>query len=180
MVKNQKILLFIAKILLVTAALLSLYYLAYLKPKIELQNKLNDAENTISPHMSALIQNRIAYLELTRLNANSINFQTDILSIVNNLQETQREGLKNISEKNTIPEIEELDTDFPELIKETEDIYKKQEELIVKVTATDSFEEGVRILKSDEAIILLTRQTNLILKYRLLSDQIKEEKLNLW
>ena len=45
--------------------------------------------------------------------------------------------------------------------------FEKQNEILTKVFATNSYEEGVAILKSDESIKLLSDQANLI-------DQIKE------
>jgi hypothetical protein len=123
---------------------------------------------------AVLVQNRLAYVTLTRLDPDSTNFQAETANIINTLQETQKEGLELVKEKNNIPNLKNFDINFPKLVAETESVYRQQDELIKKVTETEKYEDGLVILKSDEAIELLTKQTNLILEYEYWLEKINE------
>ena len=162
--------------LIVTLVLLTLYFLFFLLPQIRLVEKLNKAEAELALHHTNLVQNRLAYIALTRLDPNSANFQAETANIIETLQETRKEGLELVKEKNNIPNLKNFDINFPKLVAETESVYRQQEELIKKVTETEKYEDGLVILKSDEAVNLLTKQTNLILEYEYWLEKIKSSQ----
>lgn len=173
MKKVQTLLIFVGKTLLFAGVLVLFYYLSFVKPKIELRTNLFIATNTLSTHLTNLTQNRVAYIRLTQLEPNSVSFQTDTGSLVDVLQKSQKDGLKLTEEKKSLPTLKDLQIDYPNLIKETENVYKDQGKLLEKVMATESYVEGLKILKSDEAIELLTRETNLILEYQFWLEKMK-------
>jgi hypothetical protein len=171
---------FFLKIFVFVLLFFGSYYLFILKPRLELPNKLLKAEKTIGEHSSTLIQNRLSFVELTRLDPNSANFLIEKSNVISKLKETNKEGLDLIQKQGSIPEInEELTKRFFILLSETKKIYEEQENLLERVFETKSYEEGVEILKSDEAISLLTRHTNLILEYKFWLNFIngKQEEL---
>jgi hypothetical protein len=86
---------------------------------------------------------------LAKLDSKNPSFDIQKSNLVGIIKETNRKGLEkpiNAEEKR---------------------FFEKQNEILTKVFATNSYEEGVAILKSDESIKLLSDQANLI-------DQIKE------
>ncbi len=171
---------FFLKIFVFVLLLFGSYYLFILKPRLELPNKLLKAEKTISEHSSTLIQNRLSFVELTRLDPNSANFSIEKSNVISKLKETNKEGLGLIQKQGSIPEInEELTKRFFILLSETKKIYEEQENLLERVFETKTYEEGVEILKSDQAVGLLTRHTNLILEYKFWLNFIngKQEEL---
>lgn len=171
---------FFLKILVFVLLLFGSYYLFILKPSLELPNKLLKAEKTISEHSSTLTQNRLSFVELTRLDPNSANFSIEKSNVISKLKETNKEGLDLIQKQGSIPEIdEELTKRFSILLSETKKIYEEQENLLERVFETKTYEEGVEILKSDQAVGLLTRHTNLILEYKFWLNFInnKQEEL---
>ena len=130
------------KVLIILAATLLGYYFIYLLPH---QGRVSEA----SAHYSNLIENRTAYVNLAKLDSKNPSFDIQKSNLVGIIKETNRKGLEkpiNAEEKR---------------------IFEKQNEILTKVFATNSYEEGVAILKSDESIKLLSDQANLI-------DQIKE------
>ena len=153
------------KILILTILFLTLYYFFIVKPKVLLQKDITQAQTILTKNHTVLVQNRLAYIALTRLDPNSANFQYQTANIIDTLQETQKKGLDLVKEKNNIPDLKNFDINFLKLLAETESVYRQQEELINEVIKTEKYEEGVEILKSDKAIELLTNQTNLILEY---------------
>lgn len=165
------------KTLLLTALITSFYYLILLRPTIKRQETLINTKNTLTANRSVLTQKRLAYVELTRLDPDSAGFQTETANIINTLQKTQNEALVLTKEKNDIPKLKGFDINFPKLLTETENVYRQQEELIKKVLATEKYEEGLGILRSEEAIKLLTKQTNLILEYEYWLEKINRELL---
>jgi len=163
----------ILKILFFTLLLSAGYYIFLLKPKLELPEKLLTVEKTLIIHQSILTQNRLAYAELTKLDPENASFTSDSTNLVQTLEATQKDGLKTLSEKNNIPEINSLTkSEFEELLNETETIYIGQEELMKEVLATEKYKDAISILKSKEGVNLLTRQTNLILKYQFWLEKI--------
>ena len=170
----KSLFIFILKTLIITFLILLIYYLLILKPKIEAEKKLNQAEETLRLHKDTLVQNRISFVEITRLNPKYLDFQRETSIQFNLIEKTQKEGLKLIEEKNYLPPLN-LDLNFQELLDETKTFYD-QETFLKKVRSTTSYKEGLEILKSDEAINLLVRQTNLILKYNYWLEKVKNFK----
>lgn len=173
-------LLLLVKITIFVSLLFTSYYLFVLKPGLEFPNKLLSAEKSLFLHHNNLLQNRLSYVELTRLEPNSANFSLEKSSLVSTFQKTNQEGIELVSREDRIPEIDkELDKRFPTLLSETKTIYEDQNKLLEKVFATGSYEEGVTILKSEESINLLTRQTNLILEYEFWLDKMNQKQKSL-
>ena len=162
------------KILILTILFLTLYYFFIVKPKVLLQKDIAQTRAVLSSNYTILVQNRLAYIELTRLNPSSANFQYQTANTIDVLQKTQKEGLDLAKEKKTIPDLKNFDINFPKLLTETESVYRQQEDIIKKVTETEKYEDGLKILKSDESVKLLTTQTNLILEYEFWLEKINE------
>ena len=156
--------------------LLSLgYVFLILRPKINLANKALEAEKIVAEHHSNLLQNRLAYVQLSKLDSESPSFDHEKSELIATIKKTNKEGLKNIEEEHEIPELNEnINNDYDELLQTTQEVLEKQNNLLNKVFQTSSFEQGTIILKSNEAIEILTEQTNLILKYEFLLSKIRE------
>lgn len=139
------------KISLFLALFLAIFYLFFLKPRLALEKKLTQ-------EYFLFVQNRLAFVELTRLDPKSPNFEIEKSSLVSTLKNTNKKGLEIASRK------------------EEKEIYERQNNILEKVFATKSYEEGVAILKSNEAIELLTDQTNLILELEFQLEKLKVKR----
>lgn len=129
------------KVVAILALVLAGYYFGYLKPH-EAKVKL------MSVHYSNLVQNRSAYVSLAKLDPGSADFDIQKSNLVGIIKETNAKGLqKPIND-------------------EEKELLERQNALLNKVFATNSYEEGVAILKSSESVKLLSDEANLIEKYR--------------
>lgn len=157
---------FLIKTLLFSALLFLSYYLFFLKPQIKIKNEILYAKKILSLHKNTLAQNRLSYIALTRLDPKDPNFENQKSKVVETLRKTNQEGIKVVENPDQPPNPKIIPPqDFSSLLSETKRIYEDQNKLLEKVFATKSYEEGVAIIKSPEGIEILTRQTNLILKY---------------
>jgi len=160
--KNQKrnLISFLLKVLFFLGILLFAYYLP-LSNLDSAQEKLISAKTQIQKNRANLVQNRISYIELTRLDPNSGNFDFEKSDLITQIKKTNKDGLD--------------DSTFPE---EAKEIYKKQNMLLEKVFATNSYAGGVAILKSQESLEMLKDQTNLIMEWEFqLQERQKELEL---
>jgi hypothetical protein len=155
--------------------LLAGYYFLFLGPKLAFPSKLHQVEERLAEHHFNLLQNRLSFVELTKLDPNSTSFNLEKSNLVATVKKTSEEGLNALEKQSELPKIDnDLNNRYKSLLEETRAVYENQEKLLEEVFATDSYEAGVKILYSEEAIELLTRQTNLILEYDFLLSQLKE------
>lgn len=150
----------ITKVVILLGILLLGYYLLLLRLN-KAQEKNVSLKTEVIRNKDNLVQNRISYVELTRLDPESPNFDNDRSYIAAAIKKTNKEGLEN--------------QPFPA---EAKQIYERQNKLLEKIFATKSYEEGVAILKSQEALQLLTDQTNLILEWEF-QQKVLEKESNL-
>ena len=127
------------KIIVIFGILSAGYYLGYLLPH---QAKIKE----VSIHCSNLIQNRTAYISLAKLNLKDPNFDIQKSNLIDIIKQTNAKGLEN------------------PLNAEEKGILERQNEILAKVFATKSYEEGVAILKSDESVRLLKDISDLCVK----------------
>lgn len=164
----------IVKIIVILFLLIAGYYLLILVPQVSRIENLSKAEQTTSLHRSILIQNRLAYVELIKLSPESPAFEIEKSNLVSDIQTTNQKGLNALEKQ---PEVSGLDKDLNQryinLAKESKTFYQDQNQLLEKAFATNSYEEGIEILSSDDSIKLITRQTNLILEFQGLLEQLK-------
>lgn len=129
------------KVLVILGTLSAGYYFGYLKPH---QAKIKE----ISVHYLNLVQNRMAYINLAKLDRKRPDFDIQKSNLVDIIRQTNTKGLEN------------------PLTPEEKRIFERQNEILAKVFATASYEEGVIILKSEESVGLLTDETKLIEEYK--------------
>ncbi len=129
------------KVLVILGVLSAGYYFGYLKPH---QTKVKE----ISVHYSNLVRNRMAHISLAKLDTEKPDFDIQKSNLVDIIRQTNAKGLEN------------------PLSAEEKRIFERQNEILTKVFATASYEEGVVILKSEESIDFLTDETKLIEEYR--------------
>ncbi len=163
------------KVLIIFTLFASSYYLFFLRPSIENQKRISEIKNELEKHTNYLVQNRIAYLQLTKLSPKSRHFQEEVTSLIDILQKTQKQGIEFIEQKSSPLEINSK-YEISNILKQTKDFYNEQEKLMKKALSTMSYKEGLEILKSDESLELLTKQTNLILEYEFLLNKLEELK----
>lgn len=133
----MKYLKFGLKVVAILAVISVGYYFGYLKPY---QAKVREA----SIHYSNLIQNRTAYINLAKLDPDDPSFDIQKSNLIDIIKETNTKGLK-------------------EPLNDTEkQVFEKQNNLLERVFATKSYEDGVEILKSDESIKLLKDMSGLL------------------
>ncbi|KKQ37577.1 MAG: hypothetical protein US53_C0015G0004 [Candidatus Woesebacteria bacterium GW2011_GWA1_37_7] len=157
---RNRIVFLILKVTILLGVFLFCYYLL-LSRFNGAQEKLISAKTQIQKNRSNLVQNRISYIELTRLDPNSGNFDFEKSDLITQIKKTNKDGLD--------------DSTFPD---EAKEIYKKQNMLLEKVFATNSYAGGVAILKSQESLEMLKDQTNLIMEWEFqLQERQKELEL---
>ncbi len=156
-----------AKILILLTLFLIGYYFFILGPRLAIPEKAAQLEKEIGQHYFNLLQNRLAFVELTRLNPGSAAFNLEKSSLVETIQKTNQEGQEALKKAGELPKVnQEFSEKFPELIEKTKQVYQKQNQLLERVFKTNSYEAGIEIIKSDESVELLTQETNLILEYQ--------------
>lgn len=143
----------IAKIVGFLAILLLGYYFFFLKPQQETAAKIK----TLSKYHSNLVQNRIAYVELTRLDPKDPNAKSQKDNLLSIIASTQKESL-GFNE----PKIRQ--------------IYERQAKIIEKLKNSKTFEEGVNLLKGQESVANLADQTNLILEFEFQLERLKAKR----
>lgn len=172
----------IIKIILILLALLLAYYFILLKPKLELPNALLKTEKVLSQYHANLLQNKIAYVGLTKLNSNSANISAEKSHLISTLQQTNKEGIELTKKKQELPKIDsELTRQFPKLLEKHKQILEEQNQILDELLQLKTFEEGLELIRSNRSVEMLTRQTNLILEYEFWLDKInqKQSELNI-
>lgn len=166
---------FILKTLFIASLLLAGYYLFFLKPKLELPNKLLLTEKILSSHHSNLLQNRLSYVELTRIDPETPAVDLEKSNLMGIIKKTNQEGLEALNKKENLPNVDpKLSQRFPELLKAEKEIFERQGSLLEKLFAQKTYADGIKILKGEESIKLLTDQTNLTLEYQFWLEKINK------
>jgi hypothetical protein len=168
---------FLLRFIFLFIIVLTSYYFLFLVPKIKLPKILSEAEDILGNHHYNLLQNRLALVELTKFDPNTDNLNLKTSSLVETIQKTNEEGLRELEKDNQLSKIDpELDKRFPQLLIETKEVYQKQNIILEKIFNTDSFEAGIEIIRSKESVENLTKQTNLILEYEFWLKKISETR----
>lgn len=143
----------ITKIIGFLAIFLLGYYFFFLKPQAEVAAKIK----TFSKYHSNLVQNRLAYIELTKLNPKDPNAQFQKNGLLSKINETQKEGLSFDDSK-------------------IHQIYERQTKIIEELKTQKTFKEGVTLLKGLESVSNLADQTNLILELEFQLERLKGKR----
>ena len=146
---KRKVLRIVLKTLVLTSLISTFYFFAFRVPKIKNREELISAKNILIANLTILIQNRLTYIELTHLDPQSAGFDIEKSSLIATIQKTNHKGLAN-----------------PNFPNEAREILLRQNILLEEVFATKSYDDGVAILKSEEALELLVDQTNLVRKWQ--------------
>jgi len=164
---TKRFLVTLVQILLISLVLFLTYYFFYLKPKIESAKNRAETRKILSLQEDNLIQNRLAFVELTKLDPKSSILNLNSSDIMQTLERTHKTGLDLIKNESSIPKNTTITNDnYNALTSKSESIFNDQKKILYDVINTKSYKDGVAILKSKESIDLLTRQTNLILEYQ--------------
>jgi len=161
------------KVIILTTIFSVLYFFFYLIPKAKEIKKRKELTNFLIPYKNILVQNRIAYIQLTKLDPRNPKFNNQKSNLVSILKEEGLKKFENLEKENqNLPEVKGVSEKIPPLLTKTKDTLLELEKLLQKVFETKTYEEGLKILKSDEAVKLLTRQTNLIIEFDSLIKQL--------
>ncbi len=126
--------------LITTVVLLGGYYTLLLKPSLALPIALLDTQANLGQFHEALLQNRIALTELTRLDSTSTDFFDEKQRSLSRLKETSQQAQSlaqnppTLSNK-VISRYRELEAAYPILIEKTSSILSDQQTLIEKLEA---------------------------------------------
>ncbi len=112
-------------------------------------------EKNVSIHYANMVKNKLAYVNLAKLDSKSPGFDTEKTNLVGIIKETNKDGLEK------------------PLDNKEKEIFTRQNTILNKVFATKSYEDGVVILKSQESVANLADQTKLI---REMASQIAKLK----
>jgi len=126
------------------------YYLFFLAPKIALSKAYLKAEGLFMEHRANLLQNRIAFVGLARLDANSANVNGEKIDLFAMLKKTNEEGLRLLDEKNELADFKGIPSEqskffnndlrgtFPSLLGEERTILEEQKRLIPDLGSFDA------------------------------------------
>jgi len=151
--------------IIITAA----YYFLFLQP----QHQLYQTQQALLTHRTNLVHNRLAITQLTKLQPNTTYQTQEQASLLKQLQTTNQQSLEAIENQPPVP-TKKLQEQTNNLFSQTQTLYQDQQTLITQLQATNNLENQQNLLKSPEAITLLTRQTNLILEYDGWIEQVKQ------
>lgn len=139
------------KVLIFTLILFGIYYFFFLRQQAEAASKIK----TLSQYHSNLVQNRLAYVALTRLDPDDPNVLDKKDNLFTKINQTQKEG----------------DNFADQRIK---DIYQRQTKIIEELKTKETFKEGLEVLKGPASVSLLVDQTNLILEFEYYLARLRE------
>ena len=137
------------RILFFLLILFGSYYFLFLKPGLEIPTALLETQKVLALHHSNLLQNRVALVELTKLNPDTTDFNNRKTILFMRLQETNKAGLSALDDQHNLPTIagapneslnflnNELHPAFSLLLKETRAIFTEQQILINFLVALD-------------------------------------------
>lgn len=165
---------FIIKTLLIFLVITASYFILILVPVKRRSENVRNAINIISSHSNNLVQNRLAYIELTRLDPNAPNFNLERIQLVNRIKNTNESEQKTLEKNEKVKIDPNLNETYVKLLNETQQFYKDQEIILEEVFGTETFAKGLNILKSQKSIDLLTRQTNIIFQFQWIQSQLKK------
>lgn len=116
-------------------------------------------EKNITFHYYNLVQNKIAYVNLAKLDPKNPSFDSQKSSLIEIIKKTNKDDLEN------------------PINNREKEILVRQNSILQKVFATKSYEEGLEILRSPESIANLTDQTKLIEDLESQIEKLKESPL---
>lgn len=164
---KKEVLKFILKVLLITVLVTGFFYLFVVLPSIKKLKEIKTTQASLVKHYSLLMQNRVAYIGLTKLNTGSYDFNLRKSEIIDKIRKSSKEGTDLINAQGEVPNVnKDLEKRFDSLLNETKEVYSQQEQFLNKVFETKSYESGVALIKSDEGLQVLTKQTNLVIEYQ--------------
>ena len=108
------------------------YYLFILAPKQKLQQDLAQTKSLLVKHHAILLENRLAFVEITKLDPDSANFNLEKSSLVARLQETNRKGQEELENSAEFSKIHD-NIPYQQLVTNTYEVYKEQNKLLERV-----------------------------------------------
>jgi len=142
--------------IIITAA----YYFLFLQP----QHQLYQTQQALLTHRTNLVHNRLAITQLTKLQPNTTYQTQEQTGLLKQLQTTNKNSLENLKNQPPVP-TKRLQEATTSLFNQTQTFLQNQQTLITQLQATNNLQVQQNLLKSQKAITLLTKQTNLILEY---------------
>jgi hypothetical protein len=140
----------ILKVVIFTGLLFVIYYFLFLSPKHQIPNALLDAEKILSTHYNKLIQNRLSYIGLSKLDASSSKFENERVEIIAEMQKTNEDGLKALNDPEQLKKVNgapsgvlsflnrDIANAYPTLLEKSKKVYEEQKLFIEKLSILDS------------------------------------------
>lgn len=151
-------------------------YGSWLGLKVEYRKELENIGTELSELRWNLVQNRLAFVGLTKLDPSSASAIGEKEGLLTNVEESIRTGLEK-TDSIKIKWWAEMVVirKWPELIRIQREVYARQREILDNLYKQQTFADGMKVLKSEQSVKLLTDQTNLILEYEFWGDKIREK-----
>lgn len=178
----------IFRALVLAGTLFALYYLFFLGPSLRYSKELAALESALAAENFNLVQNRLALINLARIEPESPGAYEQVMSNFENLKSTRQIGIANTAKPSPADqrggrEIAEIAGKIPELSGRAGAVYERQDQLIAGISDWLNLEEKrfsvlKQIIGSDENLANLTAQTNLIREYDYWLKKIDELQRN--
>lgn len=191
----------IIKATVISLLLLSGYYLLVLQPRYAAFRSLTQTETTIAALHTNLLQNRLAFIELTQLDATSLSFDDEKGALLDTLNITREEGAKLSSAPTSIPKVHGLgdssiffvNSELPDTLNRLKqshyDILKAQQSTFEVVAAIDSTLHNIfkyspasdlgNLDPTTQSEVITTRAKNAISGLSGISQKLQSIKTNL-
>lgn len=127
----------ILKTVIIFSITLGVYYFLFLLPQ-KTQSQIQRQE------YFNLLQNRVAYVELIKLNPQNPNYTSQKIDLIAKIKETNKKGLEAQN-------------------KDIKKVMEAQKEILDKLFQTKTYEGGITLLTSTKSIKMLTSETNLLI-----------------
>lgn len=145
--QKRRLVLLTLKTIVFSGLLLGAYYQWWLKPRLELPHALASAEQLLATRQASLLQNRLALLELLRLDPASATLETTQRDLLSRINTAREEGEKLLAQETPLPSLKGLpseqvrfvNSDLPHALNQLRDqhraVLEGQKELYERLAA---------------------------------------------
>lgn len=171
---NNPLILSFTATLILLLVLVAGYYFIHLKPQIADMRNAREASKILAEYEHILVQNRLALVELTRVDPNLPGASLQAAGLISKIEGTidsASDILANPYELSFVKN-DELSARYPQIIEEVKNNLQGQKTLIEELKGAQSYSEGIEVLTSNTTISLITRLTNLILEIQFWEESL--------
>lgn len=156
----------ILKTLLISILLFACYYIFVFRPREKYIKNLSEDRNNLQTHYSYLVQNKIAFENLKKIDVKNTHANFDKEKSIEIVTKTSQEGASRIKNNKYMPKTnKELKGRYTDLLNETLLIYINEDNLMDELKRASDYSKGMELLSSEKYNEILSKQSQLIIEY---------------